>query len=211
MNVISGFAEVLLQGCEDPQTVQESAQAIYRNAQVQIKLVTDLLDVSRGITGKLVLDPRPMDLKNLINDIIPPAREAASKKGVLLIVSSEITSGTINGDPARISQVIWNLLSNSLKFTPSGGQIEVHLSGNNQWIELKIKDSGVGIDPNFLPKVFERFLQQDSSITKNFGGLGLGLAIVRHIVELHGGQVQAHSDGIGQGATFTVLLPLLSN
>jgi signal transduction histidine kinase len=211
INVIAGFAEILKSGVDQPDLAREAADAIFRNAQLQIKLVTDLFDISRGIAGKLVLDSKPMQMGAVLQEVLPVAKDAALKKGITLNVSSDAHGDMINGDSARISQVIWNLLTNAIKFTPHGGRIDVRLQRRDRWVELSVEDTGHGIDPSFLPCMFERFNQQDSSITKKFGGLGLGLAIVRHIVELHGGSVCAHSDGVDCGATFTVRLPVLTN
>ncbi len=211
INVIAGFAEILKSGVDQPDLAREAADAIYRNAQMQIKLIADLLDISKGIAGKLILDTKPMQLNSVLQEILPAVKEAAFKQDVTLTIHSELNGDLIQGDAIRISQVMWNLLSNAIKFTPKGGSVEIHLRRNEQWIEFAVQDTGHGIDPKFLPFMFERFNQQDSSITKRFGGLGLGLAIVRHIVELHGGSVRAESDGLGQGATFTVRFPTLTN
>ncbi len=211
INVIAGFAEILKSGIDQPDLAREAADAIYRNAQVQIKLITDLLDISRGIAGKLILDTKPMPLSSVLQEVLPSARDAAHKQGLELNVRSDSYGDLIQGDSVRISQVLWNLLSNAIKFTPKGGKIDLHLHRTDRWVELSVADTGPGIDPKFLPFMFERFNQQDASITKKFGGLGLGLAIVRHIVELHGGTVCAESAGPGQGATFTVRFPALTN
>lgn len=211
INVIAGFAEVLRSGVDQPDLAREAADAIYRNAQMQIKLISDLFDVSRGIAGKLVLDTKPMQMCSVLQELLPMAREASSKKGITFRSSCDAAGSFIQGDSARISQVMWNLLTNAVKFTPQGGRIDVLLQRQGQWVEFSVKDNGHGIDPSFLPCMFERFNQQDVSITKKFGGLGLGLAIVRHIVDLHGGVVSASSDGLGHGATFTVRLPALAN
>jgi signal transduction histidine kinase len=152
-----------------------------------------------------------MELSTLIDELLPAARDEAAKKGIHLSCETTGASGLINGDSMRISQVIWNLLSNAIKFTPKEGRIDLKLSKVEQWVEFSVQDTGMGIAPQFLPHMFERFHQQDSNITKNFGGLGLGLAIVRHIVELHGGSVHAASQGIGMGATFTVKFPSIPN
>jgi signal transduction histidine kinase len=211
INVIAGFAEILKSGIDQPDLAREAADAIYRNAQVQIKLIADLLDVSRGIAGKLILDTKPMQLISVLQEILPAVKEAAAKQEITLTIHSELGGDLMQGDAIRISQVMWNLLSNAIKFTPKGGAVEIRLRRKDQWVEFAVQDTGHGIDPKFLPFMFERFHQQDASITKRFGGLGLGLAIVRHIVELHGGSVFAESEGLGQGATFTVRFPSLTN
>ncbi|MEZ0391505.1 MAG: sensor histidine kinase [Pseudobdellovibrionaceae bacterium] len=211
LNVISGFAEILKTDEDQTEMAKEAADAIYRNAQVQIKMVTDLLDVSRSIAGKMVLDCKPMEIAALIHELLPSTQEAAAKKELQLHIVPSPCRGLINGDACRISQVVWNLLSNAIKFTPNKGRIEVRLRHEGPWVEFSVQDSGCGIEPEFLPHMFERFHQQDPTITKNYGGLGLGLAIVRHIVELHGGSIHAVSGGAGQGATFFVKLPALLN
>ncbi|MGZ5279727.1 MAG: ATP-binding response regulator [Pseudobdellovibrionaceae bacterium] len=211
INVIAGFAEILKSGVDQPDLAREAAEAIYRNSQVQVKLITDLLDVSRGITGKLILDTKPMALSEVLNQVLPMVKDAAIKQGITLTVCADEHGDMIQGDGIRISQVFWNLLSNALKFTPNGGAVHVQIQRRERWIEFSVKDTGPGIDPKFLPYMFERFHQQDASITKKFGGLGLGLAISRHIVELHGGAVSAFSEGLGHGATFTVRFPALTN
>lgn len=211
INVISGYAEILKSDMAQAPGTREAADAIYRNAQIQTKLINDLLDISRGIAGKLVLDCKPIEIAGLLQGLIPSVQKASSQKNIDLDIHLGLNLGLINGDSTRLTQVIWNLFSNAIKFTPKNGKIDISLIRKDQWIEFAIKDSGVGIDPQFLPYMFERFHQQDRSITKNFGGLGLGLAIVRHIVELHGGSVQASSEGVGHGATFLVRLPALPN
>ncbi len=210
INVIAGFAEILKSGIDHPDQERAAIDAIYRNSQMQIKLVTDLLDVSRGISGKLILDAKPMALSEVLEQTLPTFRETATKQGLTLTTMVEDHGDLIQGDAIRISQVVWNLLSNALKFTSKGGSIHIHIARRDRWIELSVQDTGPGIDPNFLPHMFERFHQQDTSITKKFGGLGLGLAISRHIVELHGGVIAAHSEGLGKGATFTVRFPALT-
>jgi signal transduction histidine kinase len=211
INVIAGFAEILKSGVDQPDMERAAIDAIYRNSQMQMKLVTDLLDVSRGISGKLILDTKPMALSEVLDQNLPPIKESAAKQGLTITTAVEENDDLIQGDSIRISQVIWNLLSNAIKFTPKGGSIHVHVARRDRWIELSVQDTGPGIDPNFLPHMFERFHQQDTSITKKFGGLGLGLAISRHIVELHGGVIAAHSEGLGKGATFTVRFPALKS
>lgn len=210
INVISGFAEVLLSNTEDTELIQEAAQAIYRNAQFQVKLVQDLMDVSRSIAGKMILDCKPQELVQILKEVLPSAQTAAHSKGIKLFVHLK-SSGLIQGDATRLSQVIWNLLSNAIKFTPEGGQVDIELQNQGNWIEFAVRDTGVGIEADFLPFIFEQFHQQDTTITKNYGGLGLGLAIVKHIVELHRGSIAAHSEGAGQGATFTVRFPSILN
>lgn len=211
VNVIAGFAEVLLSEEETTPFAKKAADAIFRSAQHQVKLLSDLLDISKGIAGKIILDCQPMDLKTLIEESLPSLLPSAKAKNIKIDFTSDSRGGLIQGDSGRLSQVFWNLLNNAIKFTPPEGQIDVHLAQQDQWVTLTVQDNGSGIDPAFIPQMFERFHQQDSSVTKHFGGLGLGLAIVRHIVELHGGKVTAFSQGPGTGSLFTVQLPALSN
>jgi CheY-like chemotaxis protein len=177
---------------------------------VQTRLVEDLLEVSRITTGKLRLELRPLDLVLLVNIAIDSIRPTAEARGVVIERKAELYSMPTLGDPDRLQQVIWNLLSNAVKFTPPGGVVTVSLSRSGGWDELAVRDTGIGIDPAFLPSVFDTFRQADASSTRTQGGLGLGLSIVRHLVEMHGGEVAAESPGLGQGALFTVRLPVRS-
>jgi len=172
-----------------------------------MQLIDDLLDVSRIITGKLRLDVRPVDPASFIEAAIDAVRPAADAKGVRLQKVMDTGVSTVSGDPARLQQVVWNLLSNAIKFTPRGGRVQVGLERINSHIEITVSDTGAGISEEFLPFVFERFRQADQTTTRRHGGLGLGLAIVRHLVELHGGSAHVESLGKGQGAKFTVKLP----
>jgi CheY-like chemotaxis protein len=183
-------------------------EVIDRNAKAQSQIVADVLDVSRIVMGKLRLEVRPVELSTVVEEALETLRPAAAAKEIRL--ESTLTTGNrVSGDPDRLQQVVWNLVSNAIKFTPSGGHIRVHLRSVNGHAEVTIEDTGIGIRQDFLPHVFERFRQSDSSSTRAHGGLGLGLALVRHLVELHGGTVVAKSGGEGQGARFTVLLPLM--
>jgi PAS domain S-box-containing protein len=184
-------------------------ETIERNARSQLKLIEDLLDVSRIITGKLRLDVQPCDPRLVTDAAIDSIQLAAESKGIRLEKVMENGVGLVSGDPARLQQVLWNLLSNSVKFTPKGGLIQVRLRRADSQVEISVKDTGIGISPDFLPFVFDRFRQQETGTTRAFGGLGLGLSIVRQIVEMHGGTVQVFSEGHGQGTTFVVKLPLL--
>lgn len=204
------WASVLREAKEDERAlVTEGIEAIDRNARVQAQLIDDLLDVSRIVSGKLNLDVKPLDISEVSQAAIDVVRPAADAKGISLDYLVEPGLGAISADSARIHQVVWNLLSNAVKFTPQGGKITVQVKRDGSSAKLTVRDSGQGIDPQFLPRVFDRFRQADSSTTRVFGGLGLGLAIVRHLVELHGGSVSAESEGIGKGATFAVTFPLL--
>jgi CheY-like chemotaxis protein len=185
-------------------------EAIDRNARVQAQLIDDLLDVSRIVSGKLNLEVRPLDLTSITRAAINVVCPAADAKGISIDYWAEPGLGAISADSARLHQIIWNLLSNAVKFTPHGGKICVRVEQAGADARVTVKDTGQGIEPEFLPRVFDRFLQADSSTTSSFGGLGLGLAIVRHLVELHGGTVSAQSDGLNKGATFSATFPLLA-
>lgn len=211
LNSILGHAELLLldapTGSED---FRSSLETIKRNARAQTELIEDLLDVSRIITGKLTLDVSTVDLASLMQAALASIKFAADAKNISLTLSIEPKAGLIRGDASRLQQVFWNLLSNAIKFTPAGGKIEFILKRSLSKVQIDVIDSGAGIDPSFKPHIFERFRQEDSSLTRYFGGLGLGLAIVRHIVELHGGTVHVESEGKGKGSTFRVCLPPLA-
>ncbi|HEX4949923.1 MAG TPA: ATP-binding protein [Blastocatellia bacterium] len=208
LNAILGWVRMLRGGKLDAATSARALATIERNARSQNTLIEDILDVSRIITGRLRLQPETMDVLPVIEAALDSIRPTAEAKGVRLETRLEPDTGCISGDPQRIQQIVWNLLSNAIKFTPKGGQVELHLARTNSQIEITITDTGIGIRPDFLPYVFDRFRQADSSSTRVYGGLGLGLAIVRHLVELHGGKVSAESRGEGQGATFKVILPV---
>src|SRR6185436_19466264 len=181
-----------------------------RNAKAQTQLIESVLDVSRIVSGKLQFDSRPVEVEKVIQAAIDSMRPAADAKNIKfrLYVGSNIPP--VSGDFNRLQQVVWNLISNAVKFSPRGMEIDVRLKTIAGQVEIVVKDNGQGISADFLPHVFERFRQADASTTKKFGGLGLGLAIVRHLVELHGGSVKVESEGEGKGATFTVILPALS-
>jgi PAS domain S-box-containing protein len=206
LNAVLGWARILGTTHQNPEIVRRAVETIERNAQLQAQLIDDLLDVSRIIAGKLAIDAAPVDLAAVIDDAVQSVGTAAAAKGVTLSVDSAVLPPLV-GDAARLQQVVWNLLSNALKFTPRGGRVTVRLRGGDDDAEIAVTDTGRGIEAKFLPHVFERFRQADSSTTRGEGGLGLGLAIVSHIVERHGGTVRADSGGPGTGATFTVRLP----
>ena len=208
LGAMLGWANLLRGGRLDPQTATQAAQIIERNARSQAQIIDDLLDVSRIITGKLRLNVRPVDPASFIDLAIDAVRPAAEAKGIRIQKIIDTSTRSLSGDQARLQQVIWNLLSNAIKFTPKQGRVQIRLEYINSHVEITISDTGSGIKPDFLPFVFDRFRQQDSSSTRRTGGLGLGLAIVRHVVELHGGSVSAASEGEGKGATFTVRLPV---
>lgn len=205
-----GWACVLRGEEHNEPLLTQGLEAIERNARVQAQLIDDLLDVSRIVSGKLNLDVRPLEISAVIQAAINVVRPAANAKSIRLEYWAQPGLGVISADSARLQQIIWNLLSNAVKFTPRGGRIDVRVCEERSYAKVTVKDSGQGIEAEFLPRVFDRFRQADSSTTRNFGGLGLGLAIVRHLVELHGGTVWAESDGIDKGATFSVKFPLLN-
>lgn len=208
ISAVLGWARLLRTGKLDPTASARAVEVIERSAAAQAQLVDDLLDVSRVERGELRLYVRPVDLLAVVEAAVEAVRPAASARGTTIAVDLAPAAGSVVGDPARLQQVTWNLLSNAIKFTPHGGRVEVRLQRAGEHAALSVRDDGVGIEPSFLPHVFERFRQADSSRTRAFGGLGLGLAIVRHLVEAHGGTVEAASEGAGKGATFTVLLPV---
>jgi PAS domain S-box-containing protein len=208
LNAILGWARILREGANDPDEVTQGLATIERNAKAQAQLVEDLLDVSRIVTGKLRLDVRTVDLAGVIDAAIEAVRPAADAKDVAIHPVLDRTGCRVSGDPDRLQQVVWNLVSNAVKFTPRGGSVQVLLQSSGGNAEIAVSDTGRGISREFLPYVFDRFRQGDSSSTRHFGGLGLGLGIVRHLVELHGGTVAASSLGEGKGATFVVTLPL---
>ncbi|KYF83474.1 hypothetical protein BE17_40930 [Sorangium cellulosum] len=207
LNAILGWSSVLCDTVTDPE-IAKAFETIRRNAQAQARIVEDVLDVSRIVTGKMHIETRPTNFAAIVADALEVVRPAADAKGIELSVQGAERSLSLVGDPARLQQVVWNLLSNAVKFTDRGGHVRVNLEQAGASVHLAVHDDGRGIDPAVLSHVFERFWQADSSITRRFGGLGLGLAIVRHIVELHGGTVSAHSAGRDQGTSFFVTLPV---
>ncbi len=209
LSAILGWARMLRTMKLDQDKATRALETIERNARLQAQLVEDVLDVSRIVTGKLRLDVRLAELRPIIEAALDVVRPAADAKAIRLEFTPDSSVGPIAADPDRLQQVIWNLLSNGVKFTPHGGRIEIRLENADTDVRITVSDTGQGISPDFLPSVFERFRQADSTAARAHGGLGLGLAIVRHLVELHGGTVLASSKGLGQGATFTVNLPLM--
>jgi CheY-like chemotaxis protein len=205
---MTGWIHVLAADTADAATTTRGLAAIERNVKTQARLIEDLLDAARITTGKLRLSPHVIDLLPVVEAALETVRPAANAKGVVLELSHDEAPTAILGDPDRLQQVAWNLLSNAVKFTPHGGRVEVWLGYKETFVQLRIHDTGRGIGPEFLPRLFQRFSQEESSPVRNQGGLGLGLSIVRHLVELHGGTVAASSQGQGQGATFTVSLPV---
>jgi PAS domain S-box-containing protein len=209
LNAILGWTRMLRTGNLDEQTYGRAFETIERNAKSQAQLVEDLLDVSRIISGKMRLDVQSVEMAPVIQATIDSVRPAADAKSIRLNATLDPRAGPVSGDPTRLQQIVWNLLSNAIKFTPKGGQVQVRLERINSHIELTVSDTGIGISPDFLPYVFDRFRQADSTLTRHQPGLGLGLAIVRHLVELHGGSIHPYSAGEGQGATFAVKFPLM--
>ena len=207
---ILGWSQLLTDGNLDEQASKRALETIVRNARAQRQLIDDLLDISRIITGKLRLDVRPVELAPMIEAVVDGVRPAADARNIHLQIALDPRTSPISGDPDRLQQIIWNLLTNAIKFTPKGGRVQVRLERIDSHVELAISDTGQGIDPEFLLHVFERFRQSDSSSTRRHGGLGLGLSIVSQLVELHGGTVTAESPGAGAGTTIKVRLPLLS-
>ncbi|MBV8860024.1 MAG: PAS domain S-box protein [Acidobacteria bacterium] len=208
LTAILGWAHMLRTGQFNDESARRAFETVERNARAQAQLIDDLLDVSRIITGKLRIDVRPIDPNTFIEAAVEAVRPAAEAKGVRLQKVLDTGTVTVSGDPVRLQQVVWNLLSNAIKFTPRGGRVQVRLERVNSHVEVAVSDTGSGIPAEFLPHVFDRFRQADQKTTRQHGGMGLGLAIARHLVELHGGTVRAESAGEGQGATFTVLLPV---
>jgi signal transduction histidine kinase/CheY-like chemotaxis protein len=207
---ILGWSNLLRSGSLDGESTGKAFDVIERNAQNQKRLIDDLLDVSRIVGGKLLLDVREIELARIIEDAVEVVRPAADARGIRVVSSFDPEVLTVSGDAGRLRQVVWNLLSNAVKFTPEGGRVEVHLGRDGSRARVAVSDTGKGIAPDFLPHVFERFRQADAKTTRAFDGLGLGLAIVRHLVEAHGGTVRAESAGEGQGSTFSLYLPLLA-
>jgi signal transduction histidine kinase/ActR/RegA family two-component response regulator len=210
LNAILGWSQILRTSQVDEARMSRALETIERNARSQAQLIDDLLDISRIITGKIRLNVRTVELLPVIEAAIDTVRPAADAKSIHLRAVLDPAAGPVLGDSERLQQIVWNLLSNAIKFTPKQGRIQVCLQRINSHVEIVVVDTGQGISVEFLPHVFERFRQADGSITRSFGGLGLGLAIVRQLVELHGGTVHAESPGEGQGATFTVKLPLIA-
>jgi PAS domain S-box-containing protein len=208
LNAILGWARLLRSGSLDPSAFLRGLETIERNAKAQVQLIEDILDGSRIITGKLHLEIRSADLTSIVQAAIDTVRPAAAARNISLEVRLDRAASRLQGDPDRLQQVVWNLVNNALKFTPKGGAVEVRVERAGTSIELSVKDNGQGIAPEFLPHVFERFRQADGSTTRRSGGLGLGLALVRHLVEAHGGSVRAESEGEGLGSTFVVTLPV---
>jgi signal transduction histidine kinase len=207
LNAVLGWTQVLRRGRVDPEQAARALEAIDRNARAQAQLVDDLLDTSRVISGKLRIDIKPIDVGPVVESAVESFKPAARARGVEL--EAHIAPGTprVAADAGRFQQIIGNLLSNALKFTPPGGRVVTTVIPSGPQVEVRVTDTGIGIAADFLPFVFDRFRQADSTTTRRHGGLGIGLAIVRHLVDLHGGTIRAESGGENQGSTFVVLLP----
>ena len=207
LNAILGWTQLLTRGHADAATMERGLDIVAKNTRLQARLISDLLDISRIVSGKLQLELHTIDLQQLVADAIATVRPEAETRRIAVNQHLDTRVRGVTGDPVRLQQVLWNLLSNAVKFTPDGGRIDVALRGMPGHAEITVADNGTGIHPDMLPHVFERFHQADRSITRRFGGLGLGLSIVKHLVELHGGTARAASAGVGLGATFTITLP----
>ena len=210
LNAIIGWSHLLKKGKLNEKDRERGIDVIDRNAAAQREIIDELLDVSRIVTGKLKLETMPVELAGVIEAAIDAIRPAADAKDIQIVTSLDQTAGLVDGEAVRLQQVIWNLLSNAVKFTPKQGRIEVVLKVAGKDLKVVVSDTGEGIDPEFLPFIFDRFRQADSSAKRTHGGLGLGLSIVRSLVEMHGGEIHAASDGSGKGATFTLTLPMMA-
>src|SRR5262245_16864235 len=210
LNSILGYARLLRADAADMSQTKQTLEIIERNGRMQLQLIEDLLDTARIISGKLKLEVQPVTLVSVITAALEVVRPAAQAKDIALIPDLDPIAGQVTGDPDRLQQVIWNLLSNAIKFTPRSGRVELRMEsveGLDNHVRVTVSDTGKGIEPEFMPFVFDRFRQSDSSSARRFGGLGLGLSLVKQLVELHGGTVEAASEGPGRGSTFTVTLP----
>jgi CheY-like chemotaxis protein len=208
LTAILGWSHLLQTNKFDDQSTARARETIESNARSQSQLIDDLLDVSRIITGKLRLDVRSVELIKILEAVIESSRPAADAKTIKFEVALDKSERQVLGDATRLQQVLWNLFSNAVKFTPEGGRVEVRLEHSDTHAQIAVSDSGQGINPQFLSVIFDRFRQADGSTTRKHGGLGLGVAIARHLVEKHGGTISARSEGINKGATFIVSLPL---
>jgi CheY-like chemotaxis protein/two-component sensor histidine kinase len=208
LNAILGWTQMLKNGIVGYEQLPKAIETIERNSRSQAQLVEDLLDVTRIVSGKLRLNLKPVELSSIVETAIDTVRPAAEARGVEIEKRFDEPPALVSGDAERLQQIVWNLLSNAIKFTPKGGRVTVRLERAEDAAQITVADTGKGIEPEFLPYVFERFRQADGTTTRKQGGLGLGLAIVKHLVELHGGEISAESEGVGKGAVFAVRLPL---
>jgi len=210
LNAIVGYSRLMRGQMLPPEQIARAIETLERNARWLTQIVEDVLDVSRIVAGKIRLDVQAVEIAGVVDNAVATVQPAADAKGVRLHSVIDPRTGPVSGDPDRLQQVVWNLLSNAVKFTPRDGRVDVRLERVSSHIEVVVSDSGIGISRDFLPQVFDRFRQADSGSTRKTGGLGLGLSIVRHLVEMHGGSVHAASAGLDQGATFTVRLPVMA-
>ena len=209
LNAILGYLRMMQSGLIARDKQSKAIETVTRNATSLTHIIEDVLDVSRIISGKLRLDVQSVDVARVVSDAVESVHPAAAAKGVRVTVIADPRSEPVAGDPERLQQLVWNLVSNAVKFTPRGGQVQVRVERSNSRVNIVVSDTGLGIAPEFLPHIFERFRQADAGTTRKHGGLGLGLAITRHLVELHGGTIEATSDGVGKGSTFHVSLPVM--
>ena len=209
LSAILGWAQLLRRpDSGNADNLQRGVEAIERNARAQVGLIDELLELSRIMAGRIRLDVQRVMLSDVIRGVVESAQPIAQSKGVRLETILDPLAGPVSGDPARLQQVMWNLLSNAIKFTPKRGRVQVLLERVNSHLEVTVSDTGIGIPPDFLPYVFDRFSQKDTSTARRYGGLGLGLAIAKQLIELHGGRLYAKSAGEGRGASFIINLPL---
>lgn len=211
LHAILGWVQLLAVSTDGDTTVRRGLQVIERNARAQAQLIDDLLDVSRIIAGKLRLEVERIDILEVVDSALSSIRPAADAKQISIDVSGSAAGAVLNADPQRLAQIIWNLLSNAVKYTQRGGAVVLRLTANEDQLEIEVSDNGCGIDPKFLPHVFNRFAQADSSFARSSGGLGLGLSIVKNLTEMHGGTIEVHSEGLQRGASFRVQLPLATH
>ena len=209
LNAILGWATILERTQDDPDTRAKGLEIIKRNARAQAQLIDDLMDMSRIVTGQMRLDTQAVMPVSFVQAAVDSLRPTADARNVRLEAVLDPRAGPVNGDPSRLQQVVWNLVANAIKFTPAGGKVQVSLERVNSHLEIMVADTGMGIPADLLPYLFERYRQGDSSTTRQYGGLGLGLAIAKHIVDRHGGTIHAKSPGSGQGARFRVHLPVV--
>ena len=211
LNAVVGWVRLLSEGTLSAQDQTRALEVIERNARLQVQLIEDLLDVSRIVAGKAQLDLRPVHPVTLIDAVVDSMRPAAAAKGIRLDTTLDLGAGPIAGDPERMQQVLWNIVSNAIKFTGRDGRIEIRLMRRDSSVVVEVRDTGEGISREVLPHIFERFRQGETGSTRRHGGLGIGLALVKHLVEAHGGTVTADSPGPGRGTVFTVTLPLIAH
>jgi signal transduction histidine kinase/CheY-like chemotaxis protein len=210
LNSVLGWTRLLASGRLDREQAAHALRAIERAAWTQARFVDDLLDISRIVTGRMQIVPRPAAVEPVVQAAVDAIRPAAAAKHTSIVVACAPDIGRVAADPDRLRQIVWNLLSNAVKFTPAGGRVSVELERSGADVQIAVTDNGIGFSPDTASRLFDRFSQGDSTTTRPYGGLGLGLGIVRHLVELHGGTISAHSDGEGKGSRFVVKLPLLA-